>query len=428
MSSEYTIRRFDPGRDDEAVSRILMEVGWKRPGEKDERVDARRRFHEASAGFVAEAHGEPECYVSTMSGSYQYRDQALPFAGVTGVVTSRVARKQGLASRTTARALAYQAKEGAVVAGLGIFDQGFYNKLGFGTAAYDHYAMVDPASLTVPCCRRRPVRLGAQNLDEMHAARLRRRLCHGSVSLYNETNTLMGVTAPETSFGLGFRNDETGELTHCLWVSTDSPGEGPYRVMWTSFATIGQYLELLGLLRNFGDQVYTVWLPEPSGIQLQDFLDRPFRRREQSRRGEHETSVTASAVFQYRITDVPAAMAASVRSLRRRGTELPSFTMRVTDPVTRYLPKGTEWSGCAGVYRVGPEGAETLSREPGGSTTADRTEVDLETGIGDLTRAWLGVLPTSTLRDTSDVTVGDGLAAALDEAFAGPSPHTDWFY
>lgn len=420
MSLEHTIRRFEPARDSEAVARIMMEVGWQRPGEKDERLQARRRFQEAAAGFVADAGGEPQCYVSTMPGSYQYRDGALPFAGVTGVITSRVARKQGLASRTTARALAYQAHEGAVVAGLGIFDQGFYNKLGFGTTAYDIYATIDPASLNVPYCRRRPVRLTAADLGEMHEARLRRRLRHGSVSLDDEAATLMGVSASETGFGLGFRDEETGELTHCFWVSTDNPGSGPYRVLWTSFTTVAQFVELLGLLRNFGDQVYTVWLPEPSGVQLQDFLDRPFRRREQSRRGEHETSTTASAGFQYRIMDVPAAMAAAAGTLRGRGTSLPSFTMRVTDPVARYLPEEAEWNGCAGVYRFGPDGAEAVNRE--------QTDVDLEIGIGDLTRAWLGVLPVSTLRDTSDVTVDDDLAAALDDAFAGPAPHTDWFY
>lgn len=420
MPLEYTIRRFDPSRDDQAVARIRMEVGWQRPGEKDQRLEARRRFEEASPGFVAEVHEEPECYVSTMSGTYQYRNRALPFAGVTGVITSRVARKQGLASRTTARALAYQANEGAVIAGLGIFDQGFYNKLGFGTTAYDIYATIDPASLNVPYCRRRPVRLSAANLGEMHQARLRRRLRHGSVSLDHEASTLMGVAASETGFGLGFRDEETDELTHCLWVSTDNPGAGPYRVLWTSFTTVGQFVELLGLLRNFGDQVYTVWIPEPSGIQLQDFLDRPFRRREQGRRGEHETSMAASAGFQYRIMDVPAAMAAAHAALRSRGTDLPSFTMRVTDPVAHYLPEEAAWNGCAGVYRVGPDGAEAVTRE--------RTDVDLEIGVADLTRAWLGVLPISTLKDTSHVRVAGDLAEALDDAFAGPAPHTDWFY
>ena len=332
-----------------------------------------------------------------------------------GVVTSRVARKQRLASRTTARALAHCAERGSLVAGLGIFDQGFYDKLGFGTGGYDHFATIDPATLTVPYCTRMPVRLGPEDVSEMHAARLARRRAHGSVALFPPETTRFATSHSAMSFGLGFRDESSGELTHHLFVHTDSARTGPYRVLWTSYSTVAQFVELLGLIRNLGDQIYLVWIAEPSGVQLQDFLDRPFRRYQQGRKSEFETMNMATANFQSRILDVERVMAEVAAEVA-----LPRFVMRVNDPVTRYLHEHDGWQGAFGDYEVNEEGARRV--EPGIS------EPELIIEIGDLTRLVLGVVPISTLRDTRPLRVTADLAAALDDAFSGPLPHTDWLY
>ena len=260
----HLIRPFEFERDNELVDRILLEVGWRRPQEPDARREARAAFHRAADAFVAELAGAPECFVSTMHGDYSYRGTTLAFTGVTGVVTSRVARKQGLASATTARALAAAAERGSVIAGLGIFDQGFYDKLGFGTGGYDHYLKIDPATLMVPYCTRVAARLTPEDASEVHQARLRRRRTHGSVSLYAEQVTRLNSFHSPTDFGLGFR-DDAGVLTHHVWIHTEDAGRGPYRILWTAYSTIAEYMDLLGLLRNLGDQVYLVWLAEPAG-------------------------------------------------------------------------------------------------------------------------------------------------------------------
>lgn len=410
----HLIRPFEFERDNEYVDRILLEVGWRRPQEPDVRREAREAFHRASDAYVAELSGEPECFVSTVHGDYRYRDHDLPFTGVTGVVTSRVARKQGLASATTVRALAAAAERGSVIAGLGIFDQGFYDKLGFGTGGYDHYLKIDPATLTVPYCTRVPVRLTPLNVPEMHEARLRRRRTHGSVRLSPEAVTRFNSTHSATDFGLGFR-DEAGTLTHHLWVHTQDSRIGPYRILWTAFSTIAEYLDLLGLMRNLGDQLYMVYVPEPAGVQLQDFIRRPFRRYQEARRGEFETDSKASANFQYRILDVAQAFQAAAGVMR-----LPAFTMRVTDPVSPFLHDHDGWQGVAGDYEVGPHGAARIAAGVG--------QPDLTLPVSDLTRGWLGVLPFSTLRDMGGAALSGDLARELDAAFAGPSPHTDWFY
>lgn len=410
-----SVRPYRADTDAVFVERILLEVGWRKPSERKPQKAAREAFQNASVSFVAELSGEPECYVTTMPGDYDYHGDRLAFSAVTGVVTSRVARKQGLASRTTARALAASAEAGSVVAGLGIFDQGFYDKLGFGTGGYEHFVRVDPASLTVPYCRRAPVRLTVEDVPEMHAARLERRRRHGSVSIVPQEFTGFEAADSELGFGLGFRDEESGELTHHLWVHTDNGEEGPYRVSWAAYRTVAQFVELLGLLRNLGDQVYVVWLAEPAGVQMQDFIDRPFRRRRERRKGDYETTNSAIAVFQYRILDVERAMAAAAR---RR--PLPRFVMRVDDPASRYLHEHDGWQGVAGDYEVGEAGAVRID---GGRATPD-----VVIGVGDLTRAWAGVLPVTTLRDAHGVQIGGDLAAALDDAFAGTPPRSDWLY
>ena len=66
---------------------------------------------------------------------------------VTAVTTSRIARKQGFARVMTARQLAEAAENGAEVAALGMFDQGFYDQVGFGTGGYEHSIRFDPARI-----------------------------------------------------------------------------------------------------------------------------------------------------------------------------------------------------------------------------------------------------------------------------------------
>ncbi|NIR38539.1 MAG: hypothetical protein GWO22_21975, partial [Actinobacteria bacterium] len=55
--------------------------------------------------------------------------------------------------------------------------------------------------------------------------------------------------------------------------------DGPYRIQWWAYETPHQVRELLGLLKELGDQVASVVTWEPPGVQLQDFVERPFRQR-----------------------------------------------------------------------------------------------------------------------------------------------------
>ena len=99
-------RDYNPKRDKEAVHRIWREVGWLKKG-KEEAMD----LHvESGRAIVADVNNEAECLVATVPGTIRYVNEELPFFGITGVTTSRIARKQGLAKQLTAMMVAIEYK------------------------------------------------------------------------------------------------------------------------------------------------------------------------------------------------------------------------------------------------------------------------------------------------------------------------------
>ena len=151
-----TVRPYEADRDRAAVRRIWREVGWIETEAQEKGLDV---FLEPGRRLVAELDGAPECLVTTHRGILTYQNEEISLSCVTCVTTSRIARKRGLASRLTARALADDALDGAGLAMLGIFEQGFYNQLGFGNGSYEHWCTFDPAQLTIELDPRTPRRL-----------------------------------------------------------------------------------------------------------------------------------------------------------------------------------------------------------------------------------------------------------------------------
>ena len=129
-----------------------------------------RDFYTEGETGVALINGEVECAVLTQPGTMRLDQTDLPLCVVAAVTTSRIARGLSLAQKLTARQLVKGQQAGASVATLGMFDQGFYNKVGFGTGAYVNEFAFDPGSLDVSLKARTPVRLGVEQADEMLAA------------------------------------------------------------------------------------------------------------------------------------------------------------------------------------------------------------------------------------------------------------------
>ena len=405
-------RGYDPDRDKKAVARIWREIGWLEKKEHEKAMDA---VLKSGRTMVSEVNGEAECMVNTAPGTLRYLDEDLDASLITGVATSRVARKRGLARALTAKALAQEAACGMKVALLGIFEQGYYNQLGFGNGSYEHWCIFDPANLNVDVRPPIPTRITIKDWKMVHRSRLARLRRHGTCSLTPPAMTQAEMLWSDNGFGLGYIDAASGELTHHFWCSTKAVENGPYTILWMAYRTKEELLELLALLKNLGDQVHSVKLYEPPGVQLQDLLDQPFKAREITNKSQHENRMSASAYWQARIIDLPGCL---------EQTRLPGDTVRfnlvLTDPVERFFDKENRWSGVAGNYIItlGPSSSAELGRKKGLPI--------LNASINAFTRLWLGVRPATGLAWTDELSGPQGLLAQLDIALRLPIPQTDW--
>ncbi len=375
-------------------------------------------FVDAGRSLVAEVAGEAECLVTTAAGVVRHLNVDLPMSCVTGVTTSRVARKQGLAGRLTAKAIAQDVADGAHVAALGMFEQGYYDRLGFGTGGYEHLVALDPARLDasrLPIARV-PRRVTADDWEAVHANRLQRHRSHGACNLTSPLLTKAEMLEHKNGFGLGYDDSAGGGLSHHVFCGAkEDVKEGPYWVWWLAWTTPAQLLELLALLRNLGDQVNLVRLREPAGVQLQDLMDKPFQRFRISERTKFEATTGAVAYWQMRICDVGECLAATRLS---RG-EI-RFNLRLSDPIETRLPEDASWRGVAGDYVV------TLGATSGATTGRDTTLPTLSGTVNAFTRLWLGVRPATGLAITDDLEGPPELLEALDDVLRLPAPHPDW--
>lgn len=404
-------RLYDQGRDRDAVQRIWREIGWLEDGQ-EESLDL---FLSAGRAWVADIERSAECFVGTLAGSVRYLDEDLSLGIIGAVTTSRIARKQKLASRLTAHALASLVADGALVSGLGMFEQGYYNRLGFGTGSYEHMLSFDPADLTVDVPCRAPRRLAKDDWQAVHAARMARLRGHGSCNVLPPEATHAEMARDKKCFGLGYCDGLKGDLTHFVWIYTEDAGHGPYKVLATIWQTGDQFLELMALLRSFGDQVHLVELDEPAGIQLQDLLRQPFKNRAISRQSKFENVGRSCAYWQMRILDLPGCMAQ---------THLPCadlrFNLKLTDPVESLLDQSATWRGISGDYIV------TLGPESGAVRGEKLSLPTLKASVGAFTRLWLGVRPATGLAITDQISGPADLLRDLDRSFMLPQPHPGW--
>lgn len=408
---EVRFRPYEPERDHEAVVRIIREAGWLRTL-PEEAVDLTLRVGRA---WVAELEGAAECFVHTVPGSLRYLDRELPFFAVNQVATSRIARRRGLARRLTALAVAANAADGALVSEVGVFDQGFYDALGFGTGSYELYATLDPLHLRTEQRPRVPRRLSAEDWKAAHAARLARRRSHGACNLFPPETTRVAMLEGANSFGLGYTDGPQGALSHCLWCTPEDPEHGPYRVRWLAFQTQEQFRELIALLADLGDQVHRVQLAEPPGVQLQDLVAFPLRQLQATRGSPWPVGIQAVAHWQVRLCDLVGAL----RETHLEGKAV-RFNLRLSDPISAFLAEDAPWRGIRGEYIVvlGPESMAQPGQNPRLPT--------LTASVNAFSRLWLGVRPASGLALTGALHGPTPLLDHLDRLLCLPTPRPDW--
>ncbi len=396
-------REIDTESDMPAIEQIWREIGWLEDASRTEHVAS---YYVGGDTLVADLEGRVECAVVVSPGVVAYQKERLSAAVVAAVTTSHVGRKQGLATELTAAALARAGKKGYAVSVLGMFEQGYYDRFGFGTMGYESLFRFDPADLRVDTPFRPPVRLARADSGAMHMALLRRQRGHGGVSIEVPETFDADLAGVDDWFGLGYRDGK--RLTHFV-VLKGSDEHGPYSVRWLAYETTAQLMELMALIRSLGEQVRTVVMEEPAELQLQDLIHQPIRHRILTRGGSHAGGQSALAYWQMRILDLPACLAR---------THLPNvslaFNLSLTDPLDERLPPEESWRGCGGEWQIqlGPASSAVAGRDDSLPTLA--------CNVGAFTRLWMGVRSASVLANSEQLVAPADLIEALDQQLRLP--------
>jgi predicted acetyltransferase len=405
-----TNRTYQHNTDFDAALRIYREVGW-----------ISEKAHETAVGhllqsgrsLVTELHGSAECLAVAGAGTMQYLASTLPMSAVTSVTTSRIARKQGFAGKLTAQLLADEVSRGYCVALLGIFEQGYYNQLGFGNGGYQLRCTFDPSMLQIPVKAGIPVRLGADDWQAMHEGRLNRRRTHGTCALTEPGITQADVHWSDDGFGLGYL-DGNGDVSHHFWCS--SKGEhGPYRIKWMAYQSKAQFLELMALIQSLGDQVSAIQLQEPPEVQLQDLIRQPIKMRTITKGSSYENRMTALSYWQARILNLQKCLAVTTLDCAPL-----RFNLVLTDPIESFVPEECTWKGIAGEYTITM--GSISAAEPGICSDLPT----MNASVNAFTRLWLGIRPATSLSWTDDLQAPESLLSSLDHALHLPNPMLDW--
>ena len=407
QETSIEIRDFHIERDMASVQRIWREIGWSDSERTDQAMTA---FFETGTTSVGLVNDEVECSVQAQSGSMRLDHEELPLCVIAAVTTSRVARGLSLAQQLTARELAMGQRRGEAVAVLGMFDQGFYNKLGFGTGAYINEFRVDPNLFDISLKPRAPRRLSADDSDAMLAALMARPPLHGNVVI-NQSSCFQAELRMEDGFGLGYYEGQ--RLTHFVWIKPQDE-HGPYKVRWMGYQDGQGLLELFALLKSLGDQVYSIHMMEPPHVQLQSMLKRPFRSQAVAEEGKYAAEQSASAWYQLRILDIPAC----INALSYRGPQI-GFRLNVEDPVDGMLAGDGSWRSVGGSFDV------TLGQHAAVNPAENETLPALTCSINTLSRLIWGVATASSLAISDGLQAPVSLLTALDGVFT-PNPKPGW--
>lgn len=403
-------RKYNPKKDKKAVHRIWKECGWLE-GDDYKPMDI---LIESSKTVVADIRGQPECLALSIPGNILYQDKKLKFSGIAGVTTSLVARKQKLAGCLTAEVIALDAMDGALVSGLGMFEQGYYNNLGFGTGGYEYLANFSPSTLNTGIKPRVPHRLEYKDWKKIYESRLKRMRVHGSLNFDGAHQTRAELKWEKSGCGFGYF-DENGELTHYFWMDGKGKGEGPFHIWWMVYRNYEQFLELMALIQSFGEQVRLITMVEPPNVQIQDFLTKPFYHRSITKQSKFQNIIQATAWWQLRILDLNGCL----RHTHLDGDDV-RFNLVLDDPIEKFLDSDNKWKGLSGEYIV------TLGAKSSAKKGSERNLPTMKASVGAFTRMWMGVLPASILTVSDELSAPQKLLKALDGVINLPDPKMDW--
>jgi len=414
MASEITILDYDHDRDYDAVKQIWLDVGWLEADDVEDDEKGLQAMLGCSNTVVFPIDGVAECAVISHHGHMRYLNRDLNMGVVAGVTTGHVARRMGAARKLTADTLAILAEQGAEIAALGMFDQGFYNQVGFGSGSYISQVHFDPNTLNVAKRFRPPKRLAEDNWRDMHTAMKNRQRPHGGCWLTPPETVQAEYIWTDNPFGLGYYDGPDGTLSHFFFGESEGQ-HGPYKIQFMAYQNNDQLFELLALIKSLGDQINKVQMEEPAELQFQDLLEQPFRVRRMTEGSDHENWHEVEAHWQARILDVAGCMEKTCLD-----AETLRFNLTLSDPATQHFVRDRSWRGVAGEYVV------TLGEQSSARSEHDPSLPTLTASVGAFTRAWLGVRPASQLALTDELAGSEELLAALDRTLRIPAPQFGW--
>lgn len=406
-------RDYNPEKDKEALQRIWIECGWIEDEKKDK--EALDIFTSTSRCKIAEVNGSAECLVMTSPGKMKYGNSDLSLSAISSVTVSRILRKQGAAPGLLASMIRDEIEKGTAVTGLGMFEQGFYNRLGFATMGYEHWYCFDPSRLKIFKKGGIPERISTDDYLDAHRCYIEAEKHHGNVTLDPPELFQAEMKWTTNGFGLGYKT--AGKLSHYLWMGTKNVENGPYNVHWMAYSNWDQFLELMGLIRSLEEQVRTVEMKEPAFVQLQDFIDRPFQLQTITEKSKFESRMRSVAYQQLRINNLKSC----IEAVEYKGGEF-AFNLSLIDPINDFLEKDKQIEKCTGDFTVQIGGTSSIR-------SGHRKGLPHVRGsINGFTRLWIGVLPAMSVDLVEDLIIEDSLKRKLTEVFYRPYARSDWNY
>ena len=389
-----------------SVTRMWREVGWIEH-DSERQAEALGRLLQYGAARVGVVAGDAECLVHRTPGTIRYDGVDLPLCAITAVTTSPIARNLGLASRMTAEAIAAGAIDGAAVAALGMFEQGFYDRFGMGTLAYVDHLLLRPGEAA-----RRPAPAGAR---PCHPRRLDGgRRPHGPSGPAARQRQPRSARGAPGRAGLG-----RGSLPRVRvpWRRRSADGVHRRHQRRRARAVQGAAARLRGRRRPARPArpaavARRAAAPGADGRARGDPAPGPHRPAHPGR-GARRPRPPGVAHGRWRGTS--SGSSTSRRASRRapgRATRCPSTS---SSPTRSARPT---WTG-----RAWP--ATTRSRSVRRRPSSQGTGADLpvlRASIGALSRLWFGVRPATGLTVTDDLTGPPELLEALDRALVLPPP------
>ena len=400
-------RYYNKNIDRKSCHRIWKENAWIEGKDEQKAMDI---FVSDGRNLVAEVNDNAEGIACGKPGNMNYQGNKLKFSAIVAVATSRIARKQGLEASLTAQLIAEKTIAGAHVCGLGIYESGFYDQLGFGLGRQEIIRYFDPSKLKISSEHRTPIRLGKKDFNRIYQSLASRYRSHGSIMIDSENYFQAEMKWSGLSFGLGYSNKFSNEISHFIWIKS-AGDNGPYRIAYMAWQNKQQLLELLSLIHSLSDQVSSVGMVEHPEIQLDQLLEHPVRLNQLTHNTDIATGRDALSYWQARICNLEACISACKIDC------LPiEFNLKLSDPIAKYLDKQTAWQGLAGEYSVYLGADSKIQPELRKGLPL------LTTDVNAFTRLWLGVQTARGLSITDNFSAPEELILGLDECFRLPQP------